>query len=256
MFNIMNNHLLHHFHSKKIDTRTNIIKREQQQKYSQFGYTPQQLTEIIIEPIHVKKQNNSEIVQKYNELKQKYTIDNTNKYKANTFIQELWNKRTNIPYKKILNDMIQNKDIKSAEDLIIYKPSLSDKDYNRLMQDYNNLIELRKKHNIELTNEYSEVNKNEHIKKFEYSTTYIRSNFNPKDYTQLKSSIPQHTNPHHNKIKITKKETQDPVIKQQESNTQDPVIKQESNIKQDHNVVHKKEHDKNKYQQKIFLTKH
>ena len=61
--------------------------------------------------------------------------------------------------------MIQNKDIKSAEDLIIYKSSLSDKDYNRLMQDYNNLIELRKKHNIELTNEYSEVNKNEHIKK-------------------------------------------------------------------------------------------
>jgi hypothetical protein len=131
----------------------------------------------ILRPID-RKQNNSEIIKKYEKKINDYKVNDKNKLN-NEF------RLTTKPYKVILKDKQITKDIDTitAEDLVVHK-------VNKIIDSDRDLfeIELAKKqnellsHNLELSNTYDNNNKNDHIKNF-YAKQSIIRNINYKENT-------------------------------------------------------------------------
>jgi hypothetical protein len=177
------NPLLSHFktrHINPVDSRITITKLEQKQKYNLNTIPQEQLGNIIIDPKNNTKLSMDEFNKKYNEIEKQYSKETTD---------NIWQKRTNITYKKILKHLIENKDIKTVDDLIVYKSSVSDKDYKKLEKDFQVLLELRKKYTIELIEQFSDFKKEENLKKFKYSNLYTNNKYNPNDAEQLKTNF-------------------------------------------------------------------
>ncbi len=191
------NHILMHQKNKHIilNPKINTVRIEQKQKHINPNLSTEQINKIIIEQKTSSKLSMNEFNKKINEIQNQYTPE---------ILETMWKKRTNYTYKKILKEIIENKSITSAEDLIVYKVSLSDKDYKKLENDFKLLLELRKKYTIELEEQFNEHKREENLKKFKYSNLYINNKYNPNDISKLKTDFTNTTAPPTDKILLTK----------------------------------------------------
>ena len=165
-------------------------KEEQKRKIknvSDLGMTQEQLTEIIIAPIKIAKNNASEIAKVYNENCVQY---------SKTFVeQQLWRNRTNAPYKGILKNIDTQKQIKHSNDLIVHRVTNNDK--IGLLKEYSELQDVIKNHNGELRVIFSASTESEHLKKFNYVQRFKdQDKYNPKDYNDLKNFYNQEQKRH------------------------------------------------------------
>lgn len=191
------NHILMHQKNKHIilNPKINTVRIEQKQKHINPNLSTEQINKLIIEQKTSSKLSMNEFNKKINEIQNQYTPE---------ILETMWKKRTNYTYKKILKEIIENKAITSAEDLIVYKVSLSDKDYKKLENDFKLLLELRKKYTIELEEQFNEHKREENLKKFKYSNLYINNKYNPNDISKLKTDFTNTTTPTTDKILLTK----------------------------------------------------
>ncbi len=178
-----------------LNPKINTVRIEQKQKHINPNLSTEQINKIIIEQKTSSKLSMNEFNKKINEIQNQYTPE---------ILETMWKKRTNYTYKKILKEIIENKSITSAEDLIVYKVSLSDKDYKKLENDFKLLLELRKKYTIELEEQFNEHKREENLKKFKYSNLYINNKYNPNDISKLKTDFTNTTAPPTDKILLTK----------------------------------------------------
>lgn len=118
------------------------------------------LIENIIEPIHIKKEDNQDMKHKIQMIDSVYHKERI----------QLWKGRTNTPYKHIIRDADFTKPIRSANDLIIHK--ISDNDKHDVDKKLDIHLNDRKHHYDELQKLYNDSNKTEHKKRFEYNKLY------------------------------------------------------------------------------------
>jgi hypothetical protein len=163
--------------------RQMMVQKEEQQRrvksVSDLGLTKEQITEYVIAPIKIAKNDSREIEKLINDERALLTKE---------FIEKNWWKsRTNAPYKNILKNENWKKDFKSKEDLIVYKTNASDKDRIELEGQYKKLQKLLEHHNGELSVIFSASNENEYKQKFKHVQKYRdRLKHDPKNYTELK----------------------------------------------------------------------
>jgi hypothetical protein len=195
--------------------KINMAKLEQFRRYKTMDDAKQgmginELVKYIINPIEIKKLTSEEKMEidikfkdkdsTYTNLKN-YTLEEADgKMKTivskNAIPQEildLWNTRTNNPYKQILHkleiDDYTKKLYSTKDDLIIHKTSALDKaaDIKILKKELKKLKKLVGSHNKELKAIYSTDKRSEFLEKFEYANKYKnRIKYDPKDNNELK----------------------------------------------------------------------
>lgn len=167
------------------------------------------LSEYIICPIKIEKSSSNNIENIVNELEKTYLkkitdvslrqtrnnkISDDNEepskyWKENIpdTVKDMWKSRSNSVYKSILKLDNQNKEYKSAKDLIVYRFSQLDKSVDKLTEQYNELTKLIEMHNNELKIIYSASKKNEFYREFEYNNKIKnRIKYDPKNYEDFK----------------------------------------------------------------------
>lgn len=168
-------------HDKAFYQKMMIQKEEQMRKVrnvQDLGLSQEQLTDIIIAPIKIAKNNSSELAKVYS--------DNQIQYSKNFIEQNLWKNRTNAPYKGILKNADTTKQIKDSKDLIVHR--VTDSDKIGLLKDFNELNTFIKNHNGELRVIFSSSSEAEHLKQFTYVQKFKDiDKYNPKDYNDLKN---------------------------------------------------------------------
>lgn len=193
-------------------TRMNLEKQEYMKKIKNvkdLGISEEQLTNYVICPIKLEKDDPSELAKKYSDKSGGYITFGSDKFKTNKkgyittnsqnnipeFIRQLWEKRDNNPYKAILKKELDNnkkKKFNKREDLVVEKITKLDKELIKVMKDYEDMIELIEELDGELRIKYSKKHENkykekfDHINKVKYSIKY-----DPKDYNQLKQFYKQ-----------------------------------------------------------------
>ena len=158
-----------------------LQKEEQLRKIksiSDLNLSKEQITEYVIAPIRVEKNDVNELKKICDEEDQRLTKE---------FIESnWWSQRTNAPYKNILKDQDWRKTFKIEDDLIVHK--YSDLDKVGLMDEYMAILKLIEKHNGELKVVFSASNESEYKKAFKFVQKYRgRLKYNPKDYNELKN---------------------------------------------------------------------
>ncbi|ATZ80417.1 hypothetical protein BMW23_0362 [Bodo saltans virus] len=195
--------------------KINMSKLEQMRKaksLSDLSMNKEDLTKYIINPIQILKltqEEKMEIMANYDNKNNTYTNlknyrieeeDSDGKIKnivsKNVIpkeILDLWEKRTNNPYKQILHKLeiedYTKKKFLTNDDLIIHKTSALDKaaDIKILKKELGKLEKLVSDHNKELKAIYSTDKESEFLEKFEYANKYKnRIKYDPKDNTELK----------------------------------------------------------------------
>jgi len=152
------------------------------EKKSNQVHNSQELIDAIIKPIKVVKESKELILKKTSDIKTLY-----DKPKENPYVKQLWNTRTNDPYKKVLNlkNEEYKKKISHQTDLIVHKTTIADKEH--LMREYEELKDVLELHNNELKIIYSTSKEDEHKEKFVYNNLYkYRIRHDAKDYNDLK----------------------------------------------------------------------
>jgi hypothetical protein len=179
-------------------------KMEQMKKIKsveEIGISKDQLTNYIICPIKIEKEDKQEFEKKYNDKSLHY-VGFTNRKSAPEFVKELWKNRTNNPYKNILKDENYKKNFKKKKDLVVHHATALDKNLIKTMKDYEDKAELIELLNGELRIKYSKSKENKYKEKFDYiNKVKYRIKYDPKNYNELKQFYKQETK----KIKKTGK---------------------------------------------------
>jgi len=173
---------------------------------NQKKYTDDDLINYIIQPVKINKLQSEDVMKSREELKKKYGVDfdyieqerqeyeqkfhnAVQAYKPNSeVVQQLWNNRTNIPYKNIIKGVDYTKQIRCADDLVVHKTTIEDKNIDKLNQEYNNLKQKIDKDNNDLKIFYSPGQENKHKRTFEYVNKYKYSKvkYDPTDHEGMK----------------------------------------------------------------------
>lgn len=156
-----------------------VTRMEQMQKIknvSDLGLSKDQIANFIINPVKIERSNKNEI--------EKYVREEEATLTKNFLENNWWKNRTNTPYKNILKQEL-NKNIKSANDLVVHKVTGIDK--IGLIEEYDKLVKLLDKHNSELKDVYSVSAESTHRKEFEYVNKYkYKMKYDPKNFDELK----------------------------------------------------------------------
>jgi hypothetical protein len=192
--------------------RINAAKMEQMKKVKNrkdLDMTDDELGKILLNQIKIEKMSKEEknqLMEEYNKNDSTYTSlksystetkdGKKNAVSTNTIpkaILELWEKRTNNPYKRVLHklgiDDYTKKYYKDKDDLIIHKTTKLQKkaDIKRLKKELAKLDEIFEKHNSELKAVYCLEKKHKFLEEFEYANKYKnRIKYDPKNCTELK----------------------------------------------------------------------
>lgn len=193
------------------------IKHMEKMNEIENNWDKDKIRESVINPLKIEKKNNSEELIK--NIKDRWGIDvikkrsyrKNNEYdditkqfkdKVGTQRQELWNKRTNVPYKHIIKDEKYYKKFVSdprkkrkEKELLVHK--VTNKDKEGVEEDFDKFNQNIEKHDNELKIIYSTSKEVEHKKKFEYNhKSKYRVKYDPTDHSKMKKD----------KIDILKKE--------------------------------------------------
>lgn len=162
------------------------------------------LKESVIAPIKVIKPPINKIVNDYTIIKQTFDPDSN-------FLKELWNSRTNQPYKNILkNENYAKIPLKNAkkEDLIVHR--VTDADKIGLMDEFEELIQILEKHNNELKMIYTTSKEAEYKAKFIYhNASKFRIKYDPADFKKLKKDRIEFYQREQRKLERDKKKLED-----------------------------------------------
>ncbi len=218
--NNMNNNLLNRFNSYQNNTpfqnnpllnnnpnfvskdssfynKINMAKLEQIKRaknIDEMGMDKKQITEMVICPIVVSKTKKAELDEAYTERMPQFL------QKGNKYLEELYQNRTNVPYKNVIKkdlfnknfkkfykDDIFNLNVKDKKELLVHKITDADSDSLLLEAEFELLSQIIEKHNDELKVIYSASKKNKYKKEFEYVQNYrYRLEYNPKNSEELK----------------------------------------------------------------------
>ena len=137
-----------------------IEKIKRAKNISDLGLNKNQLINYVICPITVTRMNKNELEQVWHKSVSDFKPQRDEWQKA----------RTNMPYKNILKKENYNREFKTKEDLIVHKVTNADK--LELMENYEKLLNIIKKHNDQLEIIFSNSEKHKHLKKFEYVQKY------------------------------------------------------------------------------------
>lgn len=162
----------------------------------------------VIKPkkLNVMSKEKIDMNNKYKSLSQMY--ENTDNYKKKT--KNIWDKRTNNPYKNIIKDADYSIKVKSDKDLIIHKVTDEDKDDVILEKQFEKFGDTIDKHNKELKNMYSQSKELSHKKDFEYNHRYkYRVKFSTKDHDKLKQDKIEQYKDEQKKMESNKKKLDD-----------------------------------------------
>lgn len=171
--------------------KMNIEKMERMRKIKsadELGISKEKLTDFVICPIKVEKENNKEIARKYGEKSMTYVA--TKKKGKDTipdFLDKLFQGRTNNPYKNIIKDEDYTKNFKKKEDLIVHKVTSIDKNLIKTMAEFEEMMDFIEIHDGELEIKYSKAKENKYKEKFDYENKIkYRIKYDPKNYGDLK----------------------------------------------------------------------
>lgn len=181
---------------KQIERMADIESKVNQEK----------IRESVIEPEKIER-NNKDIKSKYHEAEMHYT-DKAVK-------SELWDKRTNEPYKHIIKKPDHWKPIKTEKDLIVHKVTKLDKNIEQVEKELKQKEGEMEKHNSELKVIYSASQKNEHAKKFNYNHVY--------KYQRIADDSKAHTDMQKDAISYYKKQQQE---QETDKKTKDSLIEE------------------------------
>src|SRR3989338_3664210 len=155
--------------------RMNMAKIEQMNKarsIRDLNMSEQELIKYIINPIQIEKVSNDEKNKMMSDFGtqnntymslQKYNMDSGNKLVPKAIL-DLWQKRTNNPYKQVLHKLSINdytkKKYEKLDDLIVYKTTQLDKvaDVRILKSELDKLKELYKREQTKLEKENNRIN--------------------------------------------------------------------------------------------------
>jgi len=134
----------------------------------------------VIRPMKIEKNNSDaiEINNKFNDAKGNFVVQRT----------QLWEGRTNQPYKNIMKNEDYNKAFKNEKDLIVHKVTAADKIEKILLKELESLEGEIEKHDSELKSIYSLSEKTKHLKKFDYEhvVKYERIKYDPAEFIDMK----------------------------------------------------------------------
>jgi hypothetical protein len=190
---------------------------------NEMGIDKKQLFEQVINPIMINKTSKNELSQDHHKIVQLYPTISTSNPKSNTnqnnqnnqnqnnqnqnnqnqpnaYLNELWTKRTNQPYKTVIkkdlfeknykkyyNDKIFNTNINNKAELIVHKVTNIDADKVALESELSLLESVLDSHNTELKSTYTETQQTQYKKEFEYTQKYrYRLQYNPANSEELK----------------------------------------------------------------------
>jgi hypothetical protein len=190
--NFMNSSKDSSFYNKINMAKLEQIKRAK--NIDEMGLDKKQITDLVICPIVINKTKKSDLDEAYNEIVPQFI------QKGNKFLEELYNNRTNLPYKNVIKkdlfnknfkkyykDDIFNLNVKNKKDLLVHTITDADSDSLLLEAEFELLNEILEKHNNELKMIYSSSNKSKYKKEFEYVQNYrYRLEYNPKNSEELK----------------------------------------------------------------------
>ena len=176
-----------------------MLRMEQVNKIksiNELKMTQEQIVNFVINPIKPEKMSKQELYEKYIDRSQSYITYNKSKKKnlhdikdaivSNELLQ-LWNQRTNAPYKNII-ERDNNKSYKTIKDFLVHKVTKLDKDPIKLNKEYKAKKAAIKMHNNEISLIYHASEEAKWKKKFDYVNTFkYRLKHNPKDYIELKT---------------------------------------------------------------------
>lgn len=185
-------------------TRMNLEKMEQMRKIKNIkdlGLSERQLTDYIICPIVVAKEDKKELEKKTYNRENNYLKFGKDKYGKNLevnnedipeFIKMLWSGRSNNPYKNILKKENYNKSFNKKEDLVVHKVTKLDKNLIKTLKDFEDMQEFIVLHNGELKIKFSKKKENKYKEKFDYINKVKYSfKFDPKNFNELKQFYKQ-----------------------------------------------------------------
>lgn len=202
---LMNNpNFVANIHNSDFYTRMNLEKMEQIRRIKDvkdLGINEKQLTDYIICPIVVAKEDSKELDRKHKERGYNYLsfgadkFDETCEYTGENmpeFLRMLWSARSNNPYKNILKKEDYSKSFKKKSDLVIHKVSKKDKKLLKTLKDFEDMQEFIVLHNGELKIKFSKKKKNEYKEKFDYINKVKYSfKYDPKNFNDLKQFYKQ-----------------------------------------------------------------
>ena len=141
--------------------------------------TNEELTNYVIGPMKIEKATQQELNNDHDNIEKCYIIsakkvkkNKKTEYDVNNYLKELWDKRTNQPYKRIMHKENWEKNIDNEEDLIVHKVTKVDKDKRKLDKTYKKLLKLKKEDNKQIAEIYSADNEIQHMRDFQYSHVY------------------------------------------------------------------------------------
>ncbi|AYV78728.1 MAG: hypothetical protein Edafosvirus28_1 [Edafosvirus sp.] len=175
-------HMMKMYH--QMDKIKKLQKIKQMEKINELDkiYDNDKIKESVMPSRKIEKGlgDDEEINKEYIEIKSKYIPDKN----KNTELKKLWQSRNNQPYKNIIQ-RDNTKEIKTEEDLIVYK--VADKDKIRDDKEYDEMHKNIKKYNNELKIIYSSSKEAEYKKKFEYNKVYTeRLKSDSADFNDMK----------------------------------------------------------------------
>lgn len=187
----------HNLNDASFYHKMNMEKMEKMKKVKsvdELGLGKDKLTEYVICPIKVEKENGKELSKKYNDKstlyynpKKKNTINKDAWKEVSESIKSLWGGRTNNPYKNILKTADYSKKFKNKDDLVIHKVTTLDKNLIKTMAEFEEMIDFIDIHNGELRIKYSDKKKSKYEEKFDYENKIkYRIKYDPKNYSELK----------------------------------------------------------------------
>lgn len=175
-------------------SRINLEKAEQMKKVKNvgdLGMSQDMLTNFVICPIKIEKEDSNKLKNKYND---KFVMYDgfKDKNSASEATKALWKGRTNNPYKNIMYDEDYTKNFEKEDDLIVHKVTSLDRNFIKTMKDFESMAEFIVEHNGELRIKYSPAKKNMYKEKFDYENKIkYRIKYDPKNYNELKKFYKQ-----------------------------------------------------------------
>lgn len=170
------------------------MKRLQKAKImSNVQISDTELTNYVIGPMKVEKAPTQELESEHRNIESCYVItekknekNKKSEYDSNPYLKQLWNKRTNQPYKRIMYKENWEKKIDKEDDLIVHTVTKKDKDKKKLKKTYKKLLKINKEDNKQIAEIYSTDNEMKHMKNFQYSHVYkYRLKHNAKNHEDM-----------------------------------------------------------------------
>lgn len=211
-----NSHFNNYTKDPNYINRINAAKAEQERKIKSvkdLNMDQKELTKCVINPIIIDKNTDEDIrnlkiecdtkAETYVAL-QKYSADKKNMVLAKVIpkeILDLWDKRTNNPYKRVLHnlgiDEYTKKQYNNQNDLVYFKTTAKTKksenqkkaDIERLEREMKTTWSLIQQHDVELETLFPKTENaiKKHGEKFEYANVYKnRLKYDPKNCAELK----------------------------------------------------------------------